>query len=317
MSIANSVNSVNSVNSADSNISAGNIFYGRKRYFRKNSALVKDLSFSVEKVLCVDVFSSSGEKAGSAIYDGFNDHRGHGFVPSALYFLAQLKGVDLSIFSAKELILLGVFCESIEYIFTPANDELFDFIKNNRQRIGYLANKFFLNTALSRALNREKGFLSFFNIFAMQDKKEAQDLTNTIYNFAYMYTQLYTLCKRAKEDGNIDSIFLLIYSIVNSKVLFSVGDVEVKDFDSYVNEASFVLKELSTIDCFNVGSVRKKDSVHISPKFTEFSLIANICGAHIISYANTVFLDFCSSEHNFWDVEHSYIAHLDFYFDNF
>lgn len=309
--------SANSVNSADSNIGAGNIFYSRKKYFRKNIALLKDLSLSVEKASCVDVFSSSGEKAGRAIYDGFNDYRGHDFVPPALYFLAQLKGVDLSIFSAKELILLGVFCESIEYIFTPADDELFDFIKNNRQRIGYLANKSFLHTALSRALNSKKGFLSLFNIFAMKDKKEARELSRAIYNFAHLYTLLYSLCKQAKEYGNIDSIFLLIYSIANSKVLLSVGDVEVKDFDSYVNEASFALKELSTIDSFNVGSVCKKDLVHISPKFTDFSLIANICGAHIISYANTVFLDFCSSEHNFWDVEHSYIAHVNFYLDNF
>lgn len=309
--------SVNSVNNADSNIGAGNIFYSRKKYFRKNIALLKDLSLAVEKASCVDVYSSSGAKAGRAIYDGFNDHRGHDFIPPSLYFLAQLKGVDLSIFSAKELILLGVFCESIEYIFTPANDELFDLIKDNRKRISYLAKKLFLHTALSRSLNSEKGFLSFFNIFAMKDKKEAQDLTNNICNFAHMYTQLYTLCKQAKEDGNIDSIFLLIYSIANSKVLLNVGDVEVKDFDSYVNEVSFALKELSTIDSFNVGSVCKKDLVHISPKFTEFSLIANICGAHIISYANTVFLDFCSSEHNFWDVEHTYIAHVNFYLDNF
>lgn len=310
--------SADSVNSADSNISAGNIFYGRKRYFRKNSALVKDLSFSVEKASCVDVFSSSGEKAGRAVYDGFNDHRGHDFIPPALYFLAQLKDVDLSIFSAKELILLGVFCESIEYIFTPANDELFDFIKNSRHRIGYLAKKYFLHTMLNRALSSNKeSFIANFNIFAIQDKKEARELSRAIYNFAHMYTQLYSLCKQAKEDGNIDSIFLLIYSIVKSKACLSVGDDGVKDFDSYVNEASFALKELSTIDSFNVGSVCKKDLVHISPKFTEFSLIANICGAHIISYANTVFLDFCSSEHNFWNVEHSYIVHVDFYLDNF
>lgn len=309
--------SANSVNSADSNIGAGNIFYSRKKYFRKNIALLKDLSLSVEKASCVDVFSSSGEKAGRAVYDGFNDHRGHDFVPPALYFLAQTKGVDLSIFSAKELILLGVFCESIEYIFTPADDELFDFIKDNRQRIGYLANKSFLHTALSRALNSEKGFLSFFNIFAMKDKKEARELSRAIYNFAHLYTLLYSLCKQAKEYGNIDSIFLLIYSIINSKACLSVGDEGVQDFDSYIAEASFAIKELSTIDSFIVGSVCKKDLVHISPKFTEFSLIANICGAHIISYANTVFLDFCSSEHNFWDVEHSYIAHVNFYLDNF
>lgn len=309
--------SANSVNSADSNIGAGNIFYGRKKHFRKNSALLKDLSLSVEKASCVDVFSSSGEKAGRAVYDGFNDHRGHDFIPPSLYFLAQLKGVDLSIFSAKELILLGVFCESIEYIFTPADDELFDFIKNNRQRTGFLAKNVFLHTALIRALNSEKGFLSFFNIFAMQDKKEARELSRAIYSFAHLYTLLYSLCKQAKEDGNIDSIFLLIYSIVNSKACLSVGDEGVEDFDSYIAEASIAIKELSTIDSFIVGSMCKKDLVHISPKFTEFSLIANICGAHIISYANTVFLDFCSSEHNFWDVEHSYIAHVNFYLDNF
>ena len=310
--------SADSVNSADSNISAGSIFYGRKKYFRKNIALLKDLSLAVEKASCVDVYSSSGKKAGRAIYDGFNDHRGHDFVPPALYFLAQLKGVDLSIFSDKELLLLGVFCESIEYIFTPATDELFDFIKDNRQRTGFLAKKFFLHTMLNRALSSNKeSFIANFNIFAIQDKKEARELSRAIYNFAHMYTQLYSLCKQAKEDGNIDSIFLLIYSIVNSKACLSVGDEGVKDFDSYITEASFAIKELSTIESFNVGSVCKKELVHISPKFTEFSLIANICGVRIISYANTVFLDFCSSEHNFWDVEHSYIAHTDFYFDNF
>ena len=151
----------------------------------------------------------------------------------------------------------------------------------------------------------------------MKDKEEARELSHAIYSFSHLYTQLYTLCKQAKEDGNIDSIFLLIYSIINSRVFLSVGDVEVEDFDSYTTEVSLALKELSTIDSFNVGSVCKKDSVHISPKFTEFSLITNICGAHIISYANTVFLDFCASEHNFWDVEQSYIAHVDFYLDNF
>ena len=305
-------------NNAGSNISAGSIFYGRKKYFRKNIALLKDLSLSVEKASCVEVYSASGEKAGRAIYDGFNDYRGHDFIPPSLYFLAQLKGVDLSIFSAKELISLGVFCESIEYIFTPADDELFDFIKNNRHRIGYLAKKFFLHTMLNRALiSNKESFIANFNIFAIHDKKEARELSRAICNFAHMYTQLYSLCKQAKEDGNIDSIFLLIYSIVNSKVFLSVGDVEVKDFNSYIAEVSFALKELSTIDSFNVDSVCKKDLVHISPKFTEFSLIANICGVRIISYANTVFLDFCSSEHNFWDVEHSYIAHTDFYFDSF
>src|SRR5699024_5649270 len=118
-------------NNAGSNISAGSIFYGRKKYFRKNIALLKDLSLSVEKASCVEVYSASGEKAGRAIYDGFNDYRGHDFIPPSLYFLAQLKGVDLSIFSAKELILLGVFCESIVYIFTFAVVEFFDFICNN------------------------------------------------------------------------------------------------------------------------------------------------------------------------------------------
>lgn len=310
--------SADSVNSADSNISAGSIFYGRKKHFRKNVALVKDLSLAVEKASCVEVYSASGGKAGRAIYDGFNDYRGHDFIPPSLYFLAQLKGVDLSIFSAKELILLGVFCESIEYIFTPADGELFDFTKNNRHRIGYLAKKFFLHTMLNRALiSNKESFIANFNIFAIHDKKEARELSRAICNFAHMYTQLYTLCKQAKKDGNIDSIFLLIYSIVNSKVFLAVGDVEVKDFDSYINEVSSALKELSTIDSFNVGSVCKKDLVHISPKFTEFSLISNICGVRIVSYANTVFLDFCSSEHNFWDVEHTYITHVDFYLDNF
>ena len=308
----------NSVNSAGSNISAGNIFYGRKKYFRKNIALVKDLSLAVEKASCVEVYSASGEKAGRAIYDGFNDHRGHDFVPPALYFLAQLKGVDLSIFSVKELILLGVFCESIEYIFTPADDELFDFIKNNRHRIGYLAKKFFLHTMLNRALSSNKeSFIANFNIFAIQDKKEARELSRAICNFAHMYTQLYTLCKQAKEDGNIDSIFLLIYSIVNSKVFLSVGDLEVKDFNSYIAEVPFAIKELSAIDSFNVGSVCKKDLVHISPKFTEFSLIANIYGVRIRSYLSAVFIDFCGGDNNIWDVEHSYITHADFYFDNF
>ena len=304
--------------SADSNISAGNIFYGRKKYFRKNIALLKDLSLAVEKASCVDVFSSSGAKAGRAVYDGFNDHRGHDFIPPSLYFLAQLKGVDLSIFSAKELILLGVFCESIEYIFTPADDELFDFIKNNRHRIGYLAKKFFLHTMLNRALSSNKeSFIANFNVFAIHDKKEARELSRAICNFAHMYTQLYTLCKQAKKDGNIDSIFLLIYSIVNSKVFLTVGDVEVKDFDSYITEVFFAIKELSTIDSFNVGSVCKKELVHISPKFTEFSLIANICGVRIRSYLSAVFLDFCGGDNNIWDVEHSYITHADFYFDNF
>lgn len=307
-------------NSAGSNISAGNIFYGRKKHFRKNSALLNDLSFAVEKVLWVDVFSSLGEKAGRAVYDGFNDYRGHDFIPPSLHFLAQLKGVDLSIFSAKELLLLGVLCESIEYIFTPAEDELFDFIKNNRHRIGYLAKKYFLHTILNRALSSNKGFISIFNIFAIQDKKEAQELSHAICNFAHMYTQLYSLCKQAKEDGNIDSIFLLIYSIVNSKVFLSVGGVEVKDFDSYIAEVSFTLKELSTLDSFNVSSVCKKDSVHISPKFTEFSLIANICGVHIGSYSSALLFDDEGKNFhlkNFWDVKHSYIAHVDFYLDNF
>ena len=309
--------------SADSNISAGNIFYGRKKYFRKNIALLKDLSLAVEKASCVEVYSASGGKAGRAIYDGFNDSRGHDFIPPSLYFLAQLKGVDLSIFSAKELILLGVFCESIEYIFTPDNDELFDFIKNNRHRIGFLAKKFFLHTMLNRALSSNKeSFIANFNIFAIQDKKEARELSRAICNFAHMYTQLYTLCKQAKEDGNIDSIFLLIYSIVNSKVFLTVGDVEVKDFDSYITEASFAIKELSAIDSFNVGSVCKKDLVHISPKFTEFSLISNICGAHIGSYSSSLFFDNDDEGKNFhmkniWDFSHSYIAHVDFYLDNF
>lgn len=309
-----------SVKSDDSNIGAGNIFYSRKKYFKENSALLEDLSLAVEKVLWEDVFSSSGEKAGRAIYDGFNDHKGHDFIPPSLYFLAQTKGVDLSIFSAKELILLGVFCESIEYIFTPANEEVFNFIKDSRKRMGFLAKNVFLHTALIRALNSEKGFLSFFNIFAMQDKKEARELSRAIYSFAHLYTLLYSLCKQAKEDGNIDSIFLLIYSIINSKAFLSAGDVEVEDFDSYVNEVSFALKELSTIDSFNVGSVCKKDLVFISPKFTEFSLIANICGVHIGSYSSALLFDDEGKNFhlkNFWDVKHSYIAHVNFYLYNF
>src|SRR5699024_1760995 len=142
---------------------------------RSSDLLLKDLSLSVEKASCVDVYSSSGEKAGRAIYDGFNDYRGHDFIPPSLYFLAQLKGVDLSIFSAKELISLGVFCESIEYIFTPADDELFDFIKNNRHRIGYLAKKFFLHTMLNRALiSNKESFIANYNIFAMYIKEVAR-----------------------------------------------------------------------------------------------------------------------------------------------
>lgn len=151
----------------------------------------------------------------------------------------------------------------------------------------------------------------------MKDKKEARELSHAMYSFAHLYTLLYSLCKQAKEDGNIDSILLLIYSIINSKAFLSVGDVEVEDFESYTTEVSFALKELSTIDSFNVGNVCKKDFIYISPKFTDFSLIANICGVRIRSYLSAVFLDFCSSEHNFWDVEHSYIAHVNFYLDNF
>src|SRR5699024_2835345 len=109
---------MNNILSADISFDK-NYFFERKRDYKSNIRRIEELNYllkSLEKrsYLEFDALTKPSKNRTTNYGDTFAPKRP--LAPVSLYFLAQLKGVDLKIFSNKELFALGVFADNIEYI---------------------------------------------------------------------------------------------------------------------------------------------------------------------------------------------------------
>ena len=130
-------------------------FYGRKREYKGNIRRVDELNYllkSLEKRDSINfgTLANSAKNRTTNYGDVFKPKRP--LAPVSLYFLAQLKGVDLEVFSNKELFALGVFTDNIEYIFTPDRRQLFSYISRQREIVDYLSVNLSLHKRYSASL---------------------------------------------------------------------------------------------------------------------------------------------------------------------
>lgn len=265
-------------------------FYGRKREYKGNIRRVDELNYllkSLEKhdSMNFGTLANSAKNRTTNYGDVLKPKRP--LAPVSLYFLAQLKGVDLEVFSNKELFALGVFADGIEHIFTPSEKELFSHISRKREIIDYLSISFSLHKRYSAALKN-----GVFTFGTNSDIKLR--LKDNCRCFIVLYTYVYNLFFHHKQLGNTDVLCNFLLSLSSSKSYFSIAS-DNKDLASrqcscmqcsqcveeYASKVFSVLDDLLDLDSFLVPTDAFKDNS------TKLSLLGDIYDFEVFDYNNS------------------------------
>lgn len=290
-------------------------FYGRKREYKGNIRRVNELNYllkSLEKHGSIN-FSAITESAKNRTTDYgdvFKPKRP--FAPVSLHFLAQLKGVDLEVFSNKELFALGVFADSIEHIFTPSEKDLFSHISWKREIIDYLSISFSLRKRYSAALKS--------GVFTFATNSDIRfSLKDNCRCFVVLYTHVYNLFFHHKQLGTVDVLCNFLLTLSSSKSYFSIASDNEDSasrqcscmrcsqcVEEYASKVFSVLDDLLDLDSFLVPTDAFKDNS------TELSLLGDIYDFEVFDYnnSNEALSYYKKPEHerNIWSYTNTYLA---------
>lgn len=291
-------------------------FYGRKREYKGNIRRVDELNYllkSLEKRDSINfgTLANSAKNRTTNYGDVFKPKRP--LAPVSLYFLAQLKGVDLEVFSNKELFALGVFTDNIEYIFTPDRRQLFSYISRQREIVDYLSVNLSLHKRYSASLR--DGVLLFKGNPGVKLR-----LKESCRSFIVLNTYVYKLFFHYKQLNNTSTLCNFLLSLAASKNYFSIS-IDDKDLadkectcmqcsqcvEEYVNKIIFMSDDLLGLDSFLMPTGVFSDSS------TEISLLGDIYDFEVFSYNNNKralnYLGEPKHKQNMWSYGNTYLAH--------
>ena len=306
---------MNNILSADVSFEK-NCFYGRKRDYKGNIRRIEELNYllkSLEKrsYLNFDALTKPSKNRTTNYGDVFTPKRP--LAPVSLYFLAQLKGVDLKIFSNKELFALGVFADSIEYIFTPDTRQLFSYISRQRDIVDYLSVSLSLHKRYSASLRY--GVLLFKGNPGVKLR-----LKESCRSFAVLNTYVYKLFLHYKQLNNTSTLCNFLLSLATSKNYFSISinDKDLADkectcmqcsqcVEGYADKVFSALNDLLGLDSFLMPTGVFSDNS------TELSLLGDIYDFKVFSYNNTKgalnYQEEPKHKQNMWSYNNTYLAH--------
>ena len=281
-------------------------FYGRKREYKGNIRRIDELNYLLKSLeergyLNFDALTKSSKNRTTDYGNIFKPKRP--LAPVSLYFLAQLKGVDLEVFSNKELFALGVFADSVEHIFTPDKRTLFSHISRKREVIDYLSVSFSLHKKYLEALKN--------GVFPLKDNCRC---------FIVLYTYVYNLFFHHKQLGNIDVLCNLLLYLSSSKSYFSIAS-DNKDLanrqcsckrcsqcvEEYTGKVFSTLGDLLGLDSFLMPTDSFKDNS------TELSLLGDIYDFEVFycNNSNEALSHHKEPSHkrNIWSYNNTYLSH--------
>ena len=296
-----------------------NYFYERKRDYKGNIRRIEELNYllkSLEKrsYLNFDALTKPSKNRTTNYGDVFTPKRP--LAPVSLYFLAQLKGVDLKIFSNKELFALGVFADNIEYIFTPDTRQLFSYISRQREIVDYLSVNLSLYKRYSASL-KDSALIFKWNPNAKHVKLR---LKESCRSFAVLNTYVYKLFFHYKQLKNTSTLCNFLLSLATSKnyLSISINDKDLADkectcmqcsqcVEEYANKVFSALNDLLGLDSFLVPTGVFSDNS------TELSLLGDIYDFEVFSYNNTKgalnHQEEPKHKQNMWSYTNTYLAH--------